>query len=482
MRRAIALLLLTFPLRAVAESPAQALAAAHRDCLSRPPAERPYLRYLSLYATPAGDLEAHWRALDFHVNQLSREPEIVSPSRVRRVSPSLAAVHLLDYRWTAEVWDKLADADPYFHVRLEQTVELAGEVWRDRYGRLYREPPRRERKRITAAAPWLDAAQTAELIALTHSPAPIVRGDWFLWQTAAQADRTPGYYDFLGVTDERSFERLVGFNREVLRDFPKVHREAVAVSTVTLQPRRIDRGGTVGGGYWFTSDSRVAVDRHNPLRVLNGELQYDAREAFGFLPNGLLAWLVAKADGKRQDFAPPEIAADATAPGPDRRVHVGVSCVRCHPTGINDIDGWARNLFQAPVVLAAADPERLRELRRLYLSRLEPVIRQDRQQFAEAIREANGLTPSENAANYGRVFAGYDLASVDLARAARELGDVTPERLAQVLTEGLKGVPFAQVAQTDLVAAGLLRGRGIPIRQWHELYPLLQQQLKGAGP
>ena len=172
---------------------------------------QPYLRYLDLTAVQEKGRKDLRAALASHVNGASREPDIVPPAAV---SETLLRINLKDYRWSPALWEKLLEVpEPYYHlsVEVEEDVFAVTEYgnWFDTYGRTCTKgtpgavwrttETRREKtgtrkvKRANASAFWLDPREISELIVLTQTQIPIVRGDWFFAQTSIQKDRVVGY-------------------------------------------------------------------------------------------------------------------------------------------------------------------------------------------------------------------------------------------------------------------------------------------------
>lgn len=468
--------------------------AAATDAARLPAEIRQYVRYLDMGNLPPGERQDAIRILTGHVHHLSREPDIVPLTVVPGTDYSLARLNIIDYGWDAKTWDALADSDPYYHVTLETKVEdvvtvWPGGVWPDD-GQFYAagsfkyHAPKKSKQR--AIAPWVvegadGQAAVSSLVTLLGTPAPMTRGDWWFNRTAIQADRSPtGYYDFLRVKNEADFRKLVGFDPKLAEPFGKEIREAVSDSGVTLQPRAIWRDNAQGGGYWRSIDFKQAVDTKNPLRVLGKDIEKnaDATEQFGFLPNGFWATGLFNGKGERQDFAPPEIASDHMSKSNDRRVHINL-CVRCHyKGGLQDVDGWAKNLFQAPLQLQGPDYRVIQKLRRQYLRDMTQFISRDRELNAVSVREATGWATETYYFRYGEFWSAYEDAKVDAAYAARSLG-TTPEKFRAAIAHQIK-----QLGQSDTVLSVFLlqgdRARTIPVRQWEELTPLAHAALRGV--
>jgi hypothetical protein len=497
-------------------------AAARRAPRAPPPATPPFaaalasgktkdlhsVRYFALdHLDGPKQKEAVWRLLSAHVNQLSREPVIVPPllvldGPVKTATPDqmkaelwskvvLARVDIRDYRWDPKVWEKLSDADVHFHATVKVTEtyrEEEVEDWpggTDRDGRYY-EPGRYRTGRFAThsksvrkrtAAPWLDPADVRVLTDALDTDVPVVMADFFLWQTLQEVDRNPAYHDFLGFKDLKTFNRLVAFDEKVSDDFLSELRAAVALSGVSKQPRRITRYDKVGGGYWATGDSKVAVGDNNPLRQLDDKFRFDAAEVYAHLSNGLWAMGLFNALGVRQDSAPDFVGRDKTTTSNDGRIHAPLSCIKCHANGgLKEIDDWTRNLLTPPpLALQSPDKAVFLDLRRKYLRHLEPHLDADRAKYVRALAECNGMTPRQFASAVGEFWLWYDNTPVALDRAEAELG-CKPGELVAALNHRLK-----TRGDADLVLGVYLlppdRAKGIPIDQWREAVPLAQQFL-----
>src|SRR5262249_12399155 len=254
--------LLLFLAAAGAAAAGDALALALADARALPPDARPHVRYLELPGSLPERARAEFlKVLAFHVNSLSREAAFAPPAGHPApvlASPTLARVYLPDYGWDSKVYERLGPLDPYYHVKVrttefEEVDELQtvgryylggrpvrpgtpGAVWVDEgkepTGRKIKRPKGGARaKDVTAAAPWLDAAAIAELVALTQSQVPLLRADWFFVQTARELDRedvktNAGYYEFLGIASRGDILRLTGLDEKVSR---RIQREVAAI-------------------------------------------------------------------------------------------------------------------------------------------------------------------------------------------------------------------------------------------------------------
>lgn len=485
MRRILmALLALLGTASAWAGSPGEAVAAAHADAVRLDPAARPLVRYLSLYAVPEGRRKEFRQVLAFHLNSLSREAELAA---VREVSPDLVAVTWKDYGWDPATWERLAGADPYFHQKVKlQADAVVRTVWPGgkQKGEFFKAGTYREARKagevLDAAAAWLPTKEISELREYLLSEAPVLRADWFVFQTAIQADRVAGYYDWLGLGKKQAdFEKLIGADVKESRRLKREVAGILARSGITLQNRGILRFQSITGGYWVTQDFKTSVGRRNVLRLLDGDLDPpggDASEQYGVLPNGLFAFWLQNAAGERQDTAPDFIASDHQTVSNDRRIHAGKSCVTCHLEGLRPIDDYARKLYRGSVKLVSPDYDRYLRLRQLYLSDLDRWLSRDRADYSEALLRVSGLKPAELARNYGRVWDAYAEADLTLADAAREIG-VGEKQLVDVLRGYAKSAGVI-----DPVLAALVQDPAIPIRRdhWEEVYGVVHGLMRGV--
>ncbi len=470
----------------------QVLRIVHADAAKIPLVDRVHYRWLDQHYEPSQKArERNVRVLSGHLNGLSREPDLV---RVVAVDLGCFVVRLdlREYRLDPKVYEQLAEADPMYHVKTVTQVEerkpWPGGVYAPE-GKYYAPGAFTlvsTRKVVkTALAPILTEGDglliSAELAKWTGSSVFVLSAEWFFNQTAAADGRSPNYYDFLGVKNEKDFQRLVGFDGKAAADFGLTElREAVADSTVTLQPRALRRDEKIGGGYWRSFDFDKAIDRKNPLRVLGKEIEadYTASEQFGHLANGLWATGIFNQKGERQAAAPGNIASDNFSKSTDKQVHVNISCMRCHNDGgLQSIDGWTRNLFDGPPLkLQSPDFKVQKTLRQQYARKLEPFLKADRDRYEAAIKECTGWTSLEYSVILAEYWQDYEDAKVDLAWMAARLA-VKPDFLKQCLLQYLQ-----RTGEIDLVLAAFIKGKQIKIRQAEEVFPLAYLATKGFVP
>ena len=451
---ALCLILVVGPVLA---SPQDAVAAAVRDARILGADVRIQTRYFYTGNLPAAYRDETYRVLVYQANALSRSPELVKP---RLIPPDLLAVVCSDYGPTwRKVWELLADHDPYFHVDL--ISYWPGGRWSGD-GHFYRAG----NYKVRGTAPWLPAAEMAELISLTQSRTPLVRADWWFVQTCRQLSLTNrqtgiGYYDWLGIKDRDTFERLGRLDAEASRDLQKETRAAVERSGVSAQNRQIVRLQALSGASWSTLDTDDSTGVGNAIRLLRPvDYRHKAEEHFLAAPNGLFYFLLCAADGSLQASAPDFIGGDDSPlrRGNDARIHVCLACLRCHTTGLQPIDDYVR---RQPKTISSPDYAELQQLRRQYLSNLDNQLRRDREPYAEAVLEVTGWTPPELARRYAAVYNRFAVDLITPATAAAEYG------ISPVVLQARLRVPGRGL---DPLAAGLLATPPVGIRrdQWED--------------
>ena len=467
-----------------AAGPAEAVTAAARDLAGQPEALRPRLRYLTDYAlAPAPPARADFaKALAFWTNSLTAEAEPVHLVYV----PLLWRVNIDDFGWDRDTWEKLADADPYFHERAESKRT---KVWANAKGKRYLDQraaaklPKSQRtlKEVTVGGKtrtgfWLPPDDMAFLVNETQSAAPILRADWWLVQTSIQEGRKgTGYYDFLRLKKRTDFEKLVGFSRDLSK---RQVRGIVAQSSVALNNRQLDREQSTTGGYWVSLDVTDSIGKHNAVRNLDADYVHEFSEHYGFLPNGLFAYYLSNAQGVQANTAPDTVATDATSPTPDRRVHVGLGCVRCHVEGIRPIDDYGRRTYTPPLALQSPDYAKFKRLQQLYIAELKKWVVRDQGDFAAALVATNGLTPAANAKVFASAWDAYQNRPLSGEDVARELGFD-----AKLVTAAVKRFAVA-TGSLDPVVAALAHEPALPVRREHfeEDFSLIQKVVRGYQP
>jgi hypothetical protein len=443
-------------------TPAEGVASALADARRLDPETARNTRYFFAGHLPAAERAELLAVANAHVNFLSTGPTI---ERVRRVTAWLWAVDARNYRWSLDVYGRLAyepgTVEPYFHV--EPVDPKTGKV-----------------SRPLIPMPGVANSEHAALIEVTESSIPIARADWFFNRTAVVEGRKGhSYYDFLGLKSRADAEKLAGLDRRRAIDIFRELAAIVPVSGVSPQGRQLAAYATVGGRWWETRDTKAdkaGRGERNPVRNLLDDYKHDAEEIVATLPNRLPFFYLSDAEGKQIDSAPPDIASDHRSGNNDRRVHPYLSCVRCHESaGLIPFSDHARKVYGAGsgLSLGITDPAKFQRIKSAYLGPIDRTFKADVDEYTEAIKEACGLTPKELASAYARQWSRYADEPVTLKRLGDELG------LSEKQLDGRLKAAAKASAIIDPVLAGYLAIPPIPARreQVEELFPLLMTVL-----
>ncbi len=128
------------------------------------------------------------------LHHLSTEPSLAAFPQVVLEDYSLVRINYYNYGWGLDFVVQLADANPYrsANIRVENLNLLwPGGIWAD--GKSY------------AAKSFIARSQNI----------PVLPASWFVWQTAIQDDRKPGYLDALRLKTRDQMDQLSGFSGEV---------------------------------------------------------------------------------------------------------------------------------------------------------------------------------------------------------------------------------------------------------------------------
>jgi len=445
-----------------------------------------------------------------HLHQLSRSSLYYPPGspEIRIVGSGLLRVNVYELGYL-EVFDKLAD--PYFTVEEYKTREWGyyrGKEWVST--KTTRELVRSAPSQLLMDGP-ADEKALLDLQEMLRTQTPLVRADWFENYTIASENRDPGYPEFLGFTDEKSFAKITGFDKAVSKAFTFEVRDAVSRSGVTLQPRAIVRFDSTGAGIWLTRDFLLPKDDTDPLEVVGDDIEraFQASEQYGTLPNRLFAYGAFTGPGSKDDAGkligagklqrrvPEVLATNNVSHSNDKGIHPGVSCIICHGKGgLKDVRPWFREVIDTPIkadfrLKYGVDAERKeKELRQQYQSDLLDLLNGDRARYEAAIRKASGgaLTSETFAKMTETLWDLYENAEVDTAYAAAEFGWTAAEfrrRLKFMMDYSATEIEAGRPGVEIPAAIGSLRHEGeraqkIGIRQWERVVQRTWLLLRGV--
>ena len=299
-------------------TPKEMLEAIERHVNSLSPFDRTFARYFTLtHLYNAGEtteaLHAYQRALSKLVNSLSWGREVIIPKPIDP-EETIFYIDLRDYEWEigSNRWTQIEQVYPY-SIEFSAPTQTA------------------LREKLT------------NLREVMNCEVPFVHVDWFL----ATASLPPLYHDILNLpeTDHELETRLEVNVVENLRNAAgkRVWRAGFSDSGVSNHNRVVERHISRYGAYWKSYDFAGSVGAQNifthPL-----SFTHDGGEIIFNLPNGLQAYYLADAGGRRLDEAPISIVSNPAASDPT--VRNGLSCIGCHTGGMKDFEDQVRDVVQ----------------------------------------------------------------------------------------------------------------------------------------
>ena len=421
---------------ASAQTPATELAAALRDVKRLPPQEAVNSRYLSLYAVPPEKRNELLRVASYALNALSRSRVIARPTQVTQ---TLWRLRISDYAtdhadvvaWT-KAWERLAQDDPYWHLRTEIAPQQVVTITRTTNPLAV--PSIDKTKIVTIDGGWVGVRNAGELRLATGSFGAILRADWFV----ANALIAPRYYEFTGVPGtEAEFQKSLGVDPAAIARLRADLGANLLISNVTNKERRVTFHPGPLGGYWFTLDVEETTAAKSFLRrpVSAGGFfpEYDASEIFAVAPNGTFRIAVFNRQGQRQDTVKDKIAKDTSDPHGDGIITVGVSCLRCHAEGLRPFTDDQSRLLTGRIGLQSYDAGIIQRALEFYNApRMLRQMRFDVETYADAVEQASGYTIKQAAEALAHVVREHDYLPVKREQAAREIG-VEPEQFATLV-------------------------------------------------
>jgi len=331
----------------------------HINSLS--PFDRPFARYFTmthLYnaSETTEALHAYQRALSKLVNSLSWGRNVINP---RPIDPkeTIFYIDLRDYEWEVGTnrWTLIEAEYPY-------EIEFSAPTQTNL------------RKKLT----HLREEMSCEV--------PFIHVDWFI----ATASLPPLYHAILGLPEtDRELEARLEVNvAENIRNAAgkRVWRAGFSDSGVSNHNRVVERHLSRYGAYWKSYDFAGSVGTQNifthPL-----SFTHDGGEIIFNLPNGLQAYYLADASGRRLNEAPINIVSNPAASDPT--VRNGLSCIGCHTEGMKDF----RDTVRAVIQRNANPPFNKARALQLYTDKatMDRLVSEDTARYRRALEATGGV-------------------------------------------------------------------------------------------
>jgi serine/threonine-protein kinase len=427
------------------------LRAILADVRGRKPEDRRFVRYFSLNhlllgGVTADELDAHRDALAKTINHLSWEPGLVRPTPVDAPANTVFAVDIRQLGWHLAPFEAF-DGGLSLGKSKVNLFDLA--LLEYPYAVLYKDSEVFDR----LAEEYLAPADMAR-------PVPYVRADWFV----STVTLPHLYEDFLQLPFTLAeLEQKLGVDSAANVKNGVAARAGVTVSGVSRNNRVVERHPSRFGYYWKSFDFKSNRGQENIFRDPVGFRESGGEMIFS-LPNGLQGYYVSDARGGRLDAAPTEIVVDKFAE--DKTVRNGLSCVRCHDTGIK---GFTDTVRPAVLNLPGAAGFDRREALQLYPEQkvMDEFVKKDAARFTGVMRELLGRPQTrEPLVPVTRRFADNPLT---LTAAAGELGLTDADSLRGVF----RAPAFAGLGLLPLSTAGVVRRDA-----WEEYF---DQAVRGLG-
>ena len=370
-------------------TPKVMLETIEKHVQSLAPFDRAFSRYFTLtHLYNAGEspeaLHAYQRALSKLVNSLSWGREVINPQPIDR-EETIFYIDLRDYEWEIGInrWTQIEQEYPY-NIEFESSTQTH---LREKLANLRQE---------------------------MNCEVPFVHVDWFL----ATASLPPLYHDILGLPEtDRELEARLEVNVvENIRNAAgrRVWRAGFNDSGVSNNNRVVERHISRYGAYWKSYDFAGSVGTQNifthPL-----SFTHDGGEIVFNLPNGLQAYYLVDAGGKRLDEAPIDIVSNPAASDPT--VRNGLSCIGCHTKGMKEFEDNVRAVIQQH----PNPPYDKAQALRLYTEKMvmDELVLEDTQRYREALEASGGVFGGIEPIQ--RFYEAFQ-APLDVVRAASAVG------------------------------------------------------------
>jgi serine/threonine-protein kinase len=338
--------------------------------LERVPSEdrpfRKYFSFASLYnrkTVKPQELRYAKAALSKLINSLSWKHEIVVPRGIN-AEGVIYTIDLRDLGWEKPgFWQAVQRGNPYALDCSNHIEQAVRDAWR-------------------------------RLRTLSGDQLCWVQADWFI----STASRPPRYHLLLELPEQvDELERRLNVDVKSDFEYDRLARAGFNSSLVSRHNRVVDRHFARYGAYWRTYDFHESTqDRQNvfhfPLgpaftghRYPDLAFLHDGSEVLFHLPNGLQAYMLMDNKGRRIDVAPADVTRDALESAGDSSVVNGLSCLRCHASGLRPF----RDELRQGADLKGAFRNKL-ELLTPQQATMDELVRKDLDRFSRSLELATG--------------------------------------------------------------------------------------------
>jgi hypothetical protein len=333
------------------------------------------------------------RVLSFALNSLASpdaEAVIVLP---RTISPTLYAIDIRDFGWDYDRWIAACKIDPYGQVALsplmatDQNIKQYGSVMvRADWFIVHALDPA---KQLDAGLKGEDVMYYLLIYGKTGIPKTITE-----------------FQDKWAVDKSKAEKLKVDFGTVIEK----------GKSAVSLGTRRLIGMRTIIGEYWETRD-----DANQDFVENFFSNDFEAGEAITNNARGLQVYLLFNKAGNRVDIGDTKLVVDRNDKR-DVRVRTGISCMTCHPLGINPASNELADMITEGVKLRAQYNDVARRIEAFMLAgKFDATTKSANDRFARAVQAAAGVSPTSNAIALRALVDAYNN-DVTLTQAAAEVG------------------------------------------------------------
>ncbi len=300
-------------------------------------------------------------------------------------------------------------------------------------------------------------------------PVPYIRTDWLV----ANSLRPPLYHDLLGLplTVQKLEERL-GVDRDPSKS---ATRGGLAFSGVSKNNRAIERLKSRDGYYWqsfdFATSSGSDSIFSDPVN-----LKPDGGEYIFRLPNGVQGYFISNSKGERLDEAPVNIVSEPHAA--DRTVRAGLSCIRCHVSGIIEFTDDVRVAFNERTGATASDAYNFYPGQ----SALDIIFQSDVDRFLQGLKDAGADAQPTGVEPISAISLSFENDPVSVVNAAHEIGTDNSSSLANAAQTKDLARLLSPFLIKKPIHGNILRPGVVHRDTWEEYFDIVVRTLEFGTP